>query len=227
MRRLGAALLCAGLWAGASVAAPCRQALVLGLDVSGSVDAVEYRQQLDGLAGALMQPQVQAALLALPGAPMRLAVFEWSGPDSQRLVLDWVTLDSAAVLAGVADDLRQVQRVPMDVSTAIGAAKRYGDGLLAGQRSCWRRVLDLSGDGPSNTGPRPQDSPMARGVVVNGLVIGAEGGLAGPLAAYYRAHVITGPDAFVEEARDFADYQEAMARKLLREVPVMVLGARE
>ena len=38
----------------APAAAQCRQALALALgpDVSGSVDKVEYRLQLDGLAGA-------------------------------------------------------------------------------------------------------------------------------------------------------------------------------
>ncbi|MCX8955594.1 DUF1194 domain-containing protein, partial [Ruegeria sp. NA] len=36
----------------------CRQALALGLDVSGSVDSREYRLQLDGLASALTRPEV-------------------------------------------------------------------------------------------------------------------------------------------------------------------------
>ena len=40
----GKALVAATLiWAGLPADAECRQALALGLDVSGSVDAVEYR----------------------------------------------------------------------------------------------------------------------------------------------------------------------------------------
>ena len=39
------------LW-GSAVAAECRLALALGLDVSGSVDVMEYRLQLDGVANA-------------------------------------------------------------------------------------------------------------------------------------------------------------------------------
>ena len=35
--------------------AQCRQALLLALDVSGSVDAREYRLQLDGLAASSVQ----------------------------------------------------------------------------------------------------------------------------------------------------------------------------
>ncbi len=43
--------------------AACLQALALGLDVSGSVDAREYRQQIGGLAEALSDPRVRAAYL--------------------------------------------------------------------------------------------------------------------------------------------------------------------
>ena len=45
-------------------AAACRQALALGLDVSGSVDTDEYRLQLDGLAAALTSPEVVSALIS-------------------------------------------------------------------------------------------------------------------------------------------------------------------
>ena len=59
-----------GLGAGPADAA-CRLALALGLDVSGSVDAAEYRLQLDGVAAALTDEDVQAALFAMPGAQKR------------------------------------------------------------------------------------------------------------------------------------------------------------
>ena len=42
----------------------CRQALVLALDVSGSVDGVEYQQQVTGLAFALGHPEIRAAIIA-------------------------------------------------------------------------------------------------------------------------------------------------------------------
>ncbi|MGR3364390.1 MAG: DUF1194 domain-containing protein, partial [Maritimibacter harenae] len=52
--------------------ADCRQALVLALDVSGSVDAGEYRLQMDGLAQALTAPEVAAAILAPRGRARRV-----------------------------------------------------------------------------------------------------------------------------------------------------------
>lgn len=220
------ALLAALLWAGAA-GATCRQALALGLDVSGSVDAREYRLQLDGLAGALEDPEVMAALLALPDAPVRLAVYEWSGPDSQRLVADWREIGGPADIADLAAALRATGRMPMDPSTAIGAAKRFGAALLAGQGGCWRQVLDLSGDGESNTGPRPRDQ-RPEGITINGLVVSgssdADG--IGALASYYTAYVVQGPEAFVETALGFEAFEAAMARKLKRELQVLAVSAR-
>jgi len=62
-----------GLWIGPAWAG-CRQALAMALDVSGSVDTREYHLQLDGLASALTDPDVQRAMLAQPGNPVYLAV---------------------------------------------------------------------------------------------------------------------------------------------------------
>ncbi|NNE51708.1 MAG: DUF1194 domain-containing protein, partial [Sulfitobacter sp.] len=54
--------------------AACRQALALGLDVSGSVDAREYRLQLGGLAAAFDAPLVREKILSMPDAPVVVLV---------------------------------------------------------------------------------------------------------------------------------------------------------
>ncbi len=214
--------------------AACRQALALGLDVSGSVDAIEYRLQLDGLATALTSDAVQAALFAQPAAPVEVAVFEWSGPVAHRLVLDWTAIETAQDLAHVANTLRGTPRVKADPTTAIGAALIYGFSLLSERPECWKRTLDLSGDGKANTGPRPQDVPHGfgpAGVVVNGLVIATSTTTQDvgqseikELSSYYAANVIRGPGAFVESALGFSDYAAAMERKLLRELQSIALS---
>ncbi|KAB7616035.1 DUF1194 domain-containing protein [Amylibacter sp. SFDW26] len=43
----------------ATASATCRHALVLALDISGSVDPTEYRLQFSGGANALLAPDVQ------------------------------------------------------------------------------------------------------------------------------------------------------------------------
>ncbi len=215
--------------------AACRQALALGLDVSGSVDANEYRLQLDGLATALNSDAVQRILFAQPDAPIRITVFEWSGPEDHHIILPWTSLDNAASLANITGTLQGHQRRSAAPTTAIGSAMLAGFTMLNQQSACWKRTLDLSGDGPTNTGPRPQDIPASRtppGVVVNGLVIGS-GDQRGDdariadikeLSSYYTTYVVRGPGAFVESALGFEDYANAMERKLLRELESLAIG---
>ncbi|WP_299849270.1 DUF1194 domain-containing protein [uncultured Roseovarius sp.] len=230
MRFLAGALtlLC---WLGAPVAAQdgaCRIALALGLDVSGSVDDEEYRLQLDGLAAALLTPEVQEALLAVPQAPAELAIFEWSGLNQHRLLVDWTKIDDAGKLRAISSRLRGTFASYTDPSTAIGAAMAYGAGLLEQRQNCWQRTLDLSGDGPANTGPDPGLIPEAvtGGITINGLVVVPTARAnttknlrnVKTLLEYYQAQVIRGPGAFVEVAQDFDDFERAMTRKLIREL---------
>ncbi|MDA7964247.1 DUF1194 domain-containing protein [Ruegeria sp.] len=217
------------------VGANCRQALALGLDVSGSVDHREYRLQLDGLARALLRPTVQQLILSNPDAPIRLAVYEWSETDHQRLLLDWIEILSAADLQGIAQRLSAVNRSPAPQGTAVGSAMRFGADLLARQPECWKRTLDLSGDGKHNLGPHPRDVKhdlIRSGITINGLVIGADDPSAdderqvqiGELSAYYNAWVIRGPGAFVEVALGFDAYEDAMTRKLIKELEGLILS---
>ncbi|WP_254694074.1 DUF1194 domain-containing protein [Sulfitobacter sp. SK012] len=222
---------------GAAYAEPCRQALALGLDVSGSVDAREYQLQLGGLAQALDDKAVRGALTALPQTPVRLMVYEWSGPDNQATVIPWTTITGTAALDAVIVTLRKTERRVTSPGTALGVAMATGATHLRSQSECWRRTLDISGDGKANLGPRPRDvKPLigADGITINALVIGADdpniGDIRqaeiGELSSYFRAEVIMGPDAFVETAIGFEDYARAMTAKLLRELDGLVLSSR-
>ena len=219
-----------------SADAECRQALALGLDVSGSVDSDEYILQRDGLATALMRPAVQEVLFAAGSAPVNLSVFEWSGPDDQSLILHWAPLATPDDLAAVVATIRGHARTPATATTAIGAALLFGGNLLDQQLTCWKRTLDISGDGPANTGPRPHTvklRPDQQDITVNGLVIAGDA-IGGDderaadvkeLSQYYQTAVVRGPGAFVEVAIGFADYADAMERKLLRELASIAIGA--
>jgi len=233
---LGLALASAALPA-APAGAACRQALALGLDVSGSVDAAEYRLQLDGLAAALLDPEVQAAFLDVPGTPVRLMIFEWSGEGHQRPLVGWTEITGAGRLSGIAGRLRATRATPVqNPSTAIGAAMLYGARALRDQDGCWQRTLDISGDGPANVGRHPRDVPAASmaGITVNGLVIGPDGRAnttkdltnVKSLLGYYRSFVLRGPDSFAEAALDYADFERAMRRKLIRELRPVAVSRR-
>ncbi len=218
-----------------AAAQECRQALALGLDVSGSVDDTEYRLQLDGLAHAIDHPEIRAALFAMPSAPVRLAVYEWAGQGSERILLPWTPVESPDALDRIIATLRMTQRRPTRLSTALMDAQRFGAALLAEQAECWKRTLDISGDGKSNEGPAPylvDRAAFLQGITVNGLVIGSDNPAPGDqravqiaeLLAYFEAYVLFGPDAFAETALGYPEFQEAMVRKLKRELEGVALS---
>lgn len=224
--------------AGSGGHAQCRQALALGLDVSGSVDAREYRLQLGGLANALSSDAVRERLMMMPAAPVRIMVYEWSGRADQVVLVPWTTLVTDADIAGVAETLRQTLRREATPGTALGAAMREGARHLDAQRECWKRTLDISGDGKANLGPRPRTvKPLLEptGITINALVIGVDDSNPGDirqaeiseLSSYFRAEVILGAEAFVQTALGFADYERAITQKLLRELDGLVLSRLE
>ncbi|MCF6443885.1 DUF1194 domain-containing protein [Nereida sp. MMG024] len=219
-----------------SASAACRQALSLGMDVSGSVDAQEYRLQLDGLANALGARAVQDILLDMPETPVALHIYEWSGPSHQRVLLDWTPITGPSDLARIITVLRTTQRVAADPSTALGTAMSFGATALDQGPACWRKTLDISGDGKNNTGPRPQAVraiPQMQGITINGLVIGSDSqrrddqrqGDIAELSAYYQTQVVLGRQSFVETALGFEAFEAAMTRKLIRELQSVAIGA--
>lgn len=214
--------LCLALMPGGAVAA-CRLALLLALDVSSSVDTHEDRLQREGLARALVSAPVVAALLERPGAPVALAVYEWSGRYRQTVVLPWRMIlsrnDLDAAAAGIAASPRSTDQFP----TALGYALGFAAGMFQDGPDCLARKLDVSGDGVTNEGFGPAlayaNFPLGA-ITVNGLVIGGEAAV----MDHYRNEVIRGPGAFVMAANSYADYEDAMRRKLLREIGTEVVG---
>ena len=215
----------------------CRQALALGLDVSGSVDAREYRLQLDGLAAAFDDPNVQAALFSLPNAVVEVMVYEWSGALDQFVLIPWTQIRAPIDITEIQKVLRTTERRSTSPGTALGLAMQKGFEQLDARPECWKRTLDVSGDGKSNNGPDPKferDPFVAAGMTVNALVIGADAPGFGDLrqeeiaelSSYFRVNVIAGADAFVQTALGYEEYADAMARKLTRELQTVILSQR-
>ena len=207
----------------------CRQALVLALDVSGSVNEKEYQQQVSGLAWALSDPQVRSLLLDSSAPPVAIAVFEWSSRNHQLLIQPWALIDSAATLDQVVARIQGHRKQRAGLKTALGTALSYAAQLLKAQPQCWQHTVDVSGDGRNNIGPTPRDA-YARGfanVTVNALVVTDierdESRLG--LVRYFQTQVLHGPDAFTMVAEGYGDYARAMRLKLIRELAVPVFGA--
>jgi hypothetical protein len=205
--------------------ADCRLALVLGLDISSSVDPAEDALQRQGLARALRAPTVRDAAFAAPGDHVALAVFEWSGRDQQDLILDWRLLLSPADLDAAADTIARSRRSYSEFPTAIGTALGFAAALFDRAPPCLFRTFDLSGDGIHNDGPGPGAAyrmPAFREITVNGLVIT---GAHPDIVEFYREQVLHGAGAFMEIAEGFRDFERAMRRKLLREMGARMLGS--
>ncbi|WP_349768738.1 DUF1194 domain-containing protein [Rhodobacter sp. NTK016B] len=219
------------LGAGAAGAQDCRLALVLGFDVSASVDAREYELMMRGTATALRDPEVRAALFA--GPPVALAAYVWGGRREQAVAAGWALIERETQLAEFADRLEGFPRPTGDPlgrwggRTGVGAALAAGARLLMRAPVCDRQVIDLAGDGENNDGP---DTTRLDGITVNALAVAGnmplgEFGAIDGLRLWYAERVLQGPGAFVIEAQGFEDFARAIRLKLLREVSPPLLGA--
>ncbi len=215
MRRLPALLFSVIPMAGWS----CDLALVLAVDVSGSVDHAEYRIQMDGLAAALRDGIVVDALV---DQQAEVSLIQWSGSSRQRQTVPWTKVETAQDALRLADEIAQNPRAWRNYSTAIGEAIGLSIETFSQVPQCRRKVIDVSGDGQSNEGAAPS---VHRGtmdrleIIVNALAIETE---EDDLTAYFYENLIHGEGAFVITANGFEDYPEQIRRKLQRETTKQV-----
>ena len=180
----------------------------------------ERHLQRRGLAAAFRDPGVIRAIGA-HAQGVAVSVMAWAGAGQQATVVGWARLgDEASVLRFAAAIDAMGRRGPVFAGmTALGDALRRALQSLAGNGyDGTLRKVDVSGDGAANEGLRPEavrDAAAAAGVTVNALAIVTD---EPQLDDYYRRHVIVGPDAFVMVAGDYADFADALRRKLLREL---------
>jgi Ca-activated chloride channel family protein len=192
----------------------CELALVLAVDVSGSVDAQEYETQMQGLAFGLRDGIVMDALVAQSA---KVTLIQWSGSSRQRQTLPWVQIDGYQDVETLSDKIANDPRVWRNFSTAIGEALELSITALEDATECARKVIDVSGDGVSNEGAIPKSfhpALKAKGIIVNGLAIETD---QTDMTAYFYENLIVGDGAFVVTADGFDDYPAQIKRKLQRE----------
>ena len=200
----------------AGPALSCETALLLSIDVSGSIDGGDYLLQAEGLAAALADPEVAEALVS---GQVALAVVQWSGVDQQALVLPWQRMLDPDDVSRYGARAASMPRAFKGSDTAVGEGIRFGLAQFAAVPDCGRFVLDVSGDGQENAGftdAKARSEAEAAGVTINAIAIEAAG-QAFPITSYYRKWVLT-PGGFVVSARGLQDYAETLRLKLLREL---------
>ena len=210
-------------WPGAASAQRERVdlALVLAVDVSDSVDAERYALQMNGIARAFEDPQIQSAMLSGPRRAMLVALVTWS--NRATVALPWTLLTGSDDIGRFAAEVRRAPRTEKRFTCMSVALRTIADKVLPLMPTpADRVVVDVSGDGSDNCNPRApvdllRDELAAADVTVNGLPI-LEGEEADTLEAWYHDHVIGGPGGFLIPARGFADFERAIRRKFLNEI---------
>ena len=199
--------------------AACETALMLAIDVSNSVDTAEYRLQVDGLADALRDPEVEEALL---NGQVALAMMQWSGSDRQELSIPWTRMTTPAEVAAFARQARVTPRAFVMSDTAPAEAVFFALEQFAQVEDCARHIIDVSGDGTPNAGSNVLAARLAAeraGVTINGVAIES---LGVAITGFYQRSIVT-RDGFVMTARGHRDYPRAIRDKLIREL-AQVLG---
>ena len=205
--------------------------LVLAADISTSMDLEEAALQRRGFALAIRHPEVIAAIQSGPLGRIAIAYMEWADYHYQNMLVDWTEVSDEASAAAFAEAIERAPLIGLDwtsISAAITYAARSIDGN--GFRA-YRRIIDISGDGPNNKGAyvvEARDRAVAAGIVINGLPIVNDrpeptyGFPALPnLDLYYEDCVIGGPGSFIIVADGFKDFARAIRRKMLLEIAGM------
>jgi hypothetical protein len=209
--------------------------LVIAVDISWSMDPDEQRLQRNGYVAALRDQEFQRVALGGAAGSIAITYFEWAGPAAQRVVLPWTLIDSAAAANAVADAL-QAAPISRERLTSISGGLMFADKLF--DQSPFRgarRVIDVSGDGPNNSGDPVvpvRDRLVEKGIVINGLPIMLK--LDPPqslfdikeLDIYYADCVIGGPGSFMIPIKTEDEFLTATRKKMILEISGLTPPAR-
>lgn len=222
-------LMMAGMPSARAQEIPVDLELILAVDVSRSMDADEQDLQRQGYVDALRHPEVLAAIQSGPMGRIALAYFEWSGINSQTIIVPWSLIDGAESADAVASRIAPGEVIGR-YGTSISGSLAFAAALFDknGYRGT-RRTIDISGDGPNNMGPTVpgvRDRVVARGITINGLAIMLKPPHSGSssvfdidnLDAYYRDCVMGGEGAFTLAVSDVDQFEVAIRRKLVTEI---------
>jgi Ca-activated chloride channel family protein len=193
----------------------CDIALVLAMDVSGSVDADEYELQRDGTAAAFRSPEIARAVERADG--VAVIALEWSA--WAQTTVPWTILRTAEDAAAFADALGATRRSG-DGATFTGGALHHATRALD-RAPCvaLREIVDISTDGESNdTFEAQRDSMIERGATVNVLAVPDERRLW--LPDWLRQNIVT-PGGFLIEAHGYEAFGPAIRKKLSIELTML------
>ena len=126
--------------------------LVIAVDVSFSISRGEQDIQRRGYANAFVSQELVEAVTSGHHGRIAVIYFEWAGPGSQYKVVPWTVIDGASAAWAFAKRLREAP-IRRGGETSISQALITASGFFPYSTShLARRVIDISGDGPNNSG---------------------------------------------------------------------------
>jgi hypothetical protein len=200
--------------------------LVIAVDVSYSMDLDELAVQREGYAQAIVSKEFLQALKNGPHSKIAITYFEWSASTDQKIIIPWRVIDGPESADAVSTEIMKTP-VRRGSRTSISGAIDFAMPLF--EENSYRgvrRVIDISGDGPNNSGAPvtgARDAALAKGVVINGLPIMVKEPSYSTmdidnLDLYYEDCVIGGPGSFMVSIKDRDKFKEAIRAKLTLEV---------
>jgi hypothetical protein len=229
------------VWAGAAIAAlfaaatqPCSAAaqpvdleLVIATDVSRSINEEEAYLQRQGVAAAFSSPEVIRAIQLGALGRIGVAYIDWSMDYLNKVIVDWTVIKDKAGAEAFTNALLSAP-ISIGQRTSISSALQLSSQMIeTNALQGTRRVIDISGDGPNNSGlalAPIREEVIAKGITINGLpiivdnAVYAGGGFFADIDKYYAACVIGGRGAFLIVARGFQDFATAVRHKLVLEI---------
>jgi hypothetical protein len=203
--------------------------LVIAVDVSYSVEPDDLAAQREGYAKAIVSEEFLRALRAGPIGKIALTYFEWSSTNDQKIVVPWRPIDGPEAAEAVATEIMKAP-IRRGSRTSISSAIKFAMPLF--EQNPYRgsrRVVDISGDGPNNTGDpvaTARDIALQQGIVITGLPVMINATPLGSMDVnhidhidwYYEDCVIGGPGSFVVPITDRENFKDAIRAKLALEV---------
>lgn len=229
-------------------------ALIVAVDVSESVDEHRYRLQMEGIAEALEDDGVVAAIVNGSHGAILFTIVAWA--DHTDIALPWRRIASREQAHAVAAEVRRLRRFDGEFTCLARMFRSLAASVVPNipARSS-RVVVDVSGDGTDNCSTNAatdaeRDALVALDTTINGLpiiekpgeIVGA-GAYRAPgngfeilpppsntegltLDVWYRRHVVGGAGAFVLPAHGYADFGRAMRQKFVTEISALDAAGR-
>jgi Protein of unknown function (DUF1194) len=247
---LALAIVLLGSVRGASAEGGVDTALIVSVDVSQSVDDERYKLQMEGIAQALEDPEVVAAITAGAKGGILFSMVAWA--DQADLVLDWRRISSQSEAAEVAGLVRGLPKKGGEFTCLARMLRSVAVKVVPNiPMPAARVVVDVSGDGIDNCSNKDdihaeRDAVLAAGATINGLpiIVTGENTVVGSgayrapgfglqelssqpdlerttLDQWFTDHIIGGDGAFVIAAHGYSDFGRAFRRKFVTEISAL------